>query len=604
MEKTLLERAIEIRDEVTESQNTAERVGGVLVEVVEGRELAQDTVDQLVEKQAAVEKRVTANESFLDILSEQADALELDLEFTSAKLNNAVSANTRQDQELVALRAEDKSIHVELLNQHQLLGEYRDALDIHSAKLAQYPEQMMLDLGLVESQDAGYAMAARSEIAGNRSISFIRFRVQGVSAEKVYLIIQWPNGIHETAQLSFVDKAQWRRNVTGATGNADDTTTATMFERTAPHYLGYDAANRKIQLKDYTQTVTRDVQLPLASTTTDGMLSRTSFANLNNFSILERSDQGTGQVIVDYRNPILGTQNAFYLLPATAARAGVMVAADKAALDRLVAAAAKPDYVELTFESYDSRRRRKVLPNKDYFEYIEVDGQVMKSDTVTAESGELRLYMTGGRHVVRCRPANWEQLYLFSGCDGLVEATLPAGVTGLPGKCFEQCTQLRRISLPDGLLTIGPWAFLNCSALEEITIPDTVTSIGTKCFELCSSLRKCTLGLQLHTLSEYAFLNCTALAELTIHSEALTLGGSGGTFPYCNKLAVIRCSAATAPTCESSNPFTDTTRVGRDVDAAQRKLYRPAGATGYTESNSKWKTGLIDQCGFNVVDAI
>ena len=604
MAKTLLERAIDIRDEVTEYQNTAERVGSVLVEVVEGRELAQDTVDQLVAKQTDTESRVGEVES-------RTDDLLRDVTLHRQK-------NEQQDTDIAALKSIGDGLRDELVDQKMELTDHSELLSEHDSKLSMYPAQMMMDLGLVENQDAGLAMAARSEIAGNRNISFIRFQINGVSALRTTLILQWPNGMNETAQLVFTDKAQWRRNVSGATGNAGDTTTPTQLERTAPHYLGYDAATRKIQLKDYTQAVSRDVQLPVASRTTDGLLAKADYANLYNFLILEDNAQGADSVAVKYPNPVSGAQNKFYLLPASEARAGVMTAAifqelkaataniaeEKAVLDRLVAAAAEPDYVELTFESYDSYRRRKVLPNTDYFTYIEVDGQVLKSDTVTAESGELRLYMTGGRHVVRCRPVDWGQLYLFSGCDGLVEATLPAGVTGLPAKCFEQCTQLRRISLPDGLLTIGPWAFLCCNALEELTIPDTVTSIGTKCFELCTSLRKCTLGVALQTLAEYAFMSCTALAELTIHSEGLTLGGSGGTFPYCNKLAVIRCSAATPPTCESSNPFTDTTNVGRDVDAAQRKLYRPAGATGYTESTSKWKTGLIDMCGFTVVDAI
>lgn len=130
-----------------------------------------------------------------------------------------------------------------------------------------------LDLGLVSSDDAGCAEAAKSEVAGNRQITMIRFRVRGVTSEKVTVIWQWCNGVDVCAQLKFVDKSVWRRNVTGATGVDGATTSATQWERTWAHYLGYDAANRKIQLKDYNQTVFRDVQLPLATETQAGLMS-------------------------------------------------------------------------------------------------------------------------------------------------------------------------------------------------------------------------------------------------------------------------------------------------------------------------------------------
>lgn len=147
-------------------------------------------------------------------------------------------------------------------------------------KLDEYPSQFVLDLGTVSSQKEGEYRAASSEVAGNRNISFIRFQTQGVNNLKTILILQYPNGENYTAQIMFVDKAQWRRNVTGATGVKGAATTATQWERTAPHYLGYDAATRKIQFKDYTQTVSRDVELPLATASTAGLLSNADYQKI------------------------------------------------------------------------------------------------------------------------------------------------------------------------------------------------------------------------------------------------------------------------------------------------------------------------------------
>lgn len=152
------------------------------------------------------------------------------------------------------------------------------------AKLDAYPAQFVLDLGLVPNESEGDARAARSEVAGNRNISFIRFQTQGVSSLKTTLILQWPNGINETAQIKFVDKTEWRRNITGATGVAGAPTNAFTWERTAPHYLGYDAANRKIQLKDYQQMVIKDVELPLATASTAGLLSVENYQKIQHLA--------------------------------------------------------------------------------------------------------------------------------------------------------------------------------------------------------------------------------------------------------------------------------------------------------------------------------
>ena len=141
-------------------------------------------------------------------------------------------------------------------------------------KVGNYPEQFVLDLGILNSQSEGEHIAAASEVAGNRNISFIRFQVHGVSGLKTTLIMQWPNGINVTAQIMCVDKAQLRRNVTGATGVKGATTNAYKWERTAPHSIDYDEQRRMIQLKNYeNQTVSQEVELPLATSSQHGLMS-------------------------------------------------------------------------------------------------------------------------------------------------------------------------------------------------------------------------------------------------------------------------------------------------------------------------------------------
>lgn len=175
-------------------------------------------------------------------------------------------------------------------------------------KLDIYPAQFVMDFGLVDSQATGEQMAAASEVAGNRNISLIRFQVQGVSTLKTTLIMQWPNGINETAQIMCVDKAQWRRNVTGATGVKGAPTNAFQWERTAPHFIAYDKSRRMIQLKDYQQIVSREVELPLATSTQHGLMSAADKVALDNAA--EKADTALRMMPFDgvFGNPTIETQ--------------------------------------------------------------------------------------------------------------------------------------------------------------------------------------------------------------------------------------------------------------------------------------------------------
>lgn len=183
--------------------------------------------------------------------------------------------------------------------------------------------EFVKDLGLVASTDEGDQMAAKSEIAGNTNISFIRYRTTGVSAEKVTTIFQWRNGVNETAQIKFVDKAQWRRNVLGATGVAGATTTPTMWERTGAHYLYYNAASRTLQLADYNKTVFREVQLPLAQNEADAVIDGLiSSADIASIITKAEFNRWTGEIYL--KNKANNQVTSLVIPPATKDGMGLM----------------------------------------------------------------------------------------------------------------------------------------------------------------------------------------------------------------------------------------------------------------------------------------
>lgn len=58
----------------------------------------------------------------------------------------------------------------------------------------------------------------------------------------------------------------------------------------------------------------------------------------------------------------------------------------------------------------------------------------------------------------------------------------------IPNKCFENCTQLEEVVIPDGVTSIGSEAFSGCSNLKYVYIGEDCTSIGDNAFTGCKSV--------------------------------------------------------------------------------------------------------------------
>ena len=82
----------------------------------------------------------------------------------------------------------------------------------------------------------------------------------------------------------------------------------------------------------------------------------------------------------------------------------------------------------------------------------------------------------------------------FMGAKSLTTVVCGSGLLEIGNKAFENCFQLKSITLRNGVQRIGSYAFAGCENLESIVIPDTVTSIGEACFQRCSRLKSVTLG--------------------------------------------------------------------------------------------------------------
>ena len=143
--------------------------------------------------------------------------------------------------------------------------------------------------------------------------------------------------------------------------------------------------------------------------------------------------------------------------------------------------------------------------------------------------------------------------YIFNECP-LEKITFPDALEEIPPYAFAYCTALKNVTFGSKLTSIGNDAFEN-TALEEVVIPDTVTYIGNaafnnitalksvtvgsgvkdigRCFVGCKNLSSLNLSEGLETIWELAFEH-TQITELTIPSTVRKI--YGGAFSQCEQL--------------------------------------------------------------------
>lgn len=107
-------------------------------------------------------------------------------------------------------------------------------------------------------------------------------------------------------------------------------------------------------------------------------------------------------------------------------------------------------------------------------------------------------------------------LWAFQNCTELKRLTVPEGVEIIDDFAFDHCTGLESIDLPKNLKDIGNFAFLYCTSLSEINIPEGVTGIGVNAFECCSNLKKVTVPDSVKTICTRAFYECESLNEISV----------------------------------------------------------------------------------------
>ena len=130
---------------------------------------------------------------------------------------------------------------------------------------------------------------------------------------------------------------------------------------------------------------------------------------------------------------------------------------------------------------------------------------------------------------------------MFGKCTGLKKVTLKNGVRSIGEDVFRDCSSLEGVIFENTVLEkISDGAFWGCSALSSIVLPDSVTEIERNAF-FETGLRNIQLPEKLTLIGGGAFCNCKNLKQVQLPPQLKELGE--GAFFNCENLTQIQLPA-------------------------------------------------------------
>ena len=180
----------------------------------------------------------------------------------------------------------------------------------------------------------------------------------------------------------------------------------------------------------------------------------------------------------------------------------------------------------------------------------------------------------------------------FRGRRDIFSVVIPEGVTSIGRYAFSGCSSLKRIVIPESMNSIGTHAFYECTALEkiivpniaawygisfitsysnplyyakhiysdeeteitELVIPEGVTSIGRYAFSGCNSLTSVTIPGSMTSIGTGAFMNCKGLTKVYCYAEQVPKTASSA-FPSSMRNAVLYVPASSIESYKETSPW-------------------------------------------------
>jgi hypothetical protein len=230
--------------------------------------------------------------------------------------------------------------------------------------------------------------------------------------------------------------------------------------------------------------------------------------------------------------------------------------------------------------------------------YVIDNGWVVNKATNTL-FGAANMKQNQMRSVIDDLPSDIEYLgmYAFNDCSALRTITIPKGVVCIGESCFNNCDSLESIVLPSKVTSIGIGAFSGCTSLTYVDFGPNVQEIGVAAFDACirletpsfqnmqldtiygNSFRGCNsfqtveFAPSLRLVEDQAFHKCDLLNTLVFHSDLLII--ENGAFRYCENVRKLVFTQGT-PISIGRSLFGETEKTP-DGKSFITRLYDPNG---------------------------
>ena len=124
---------------------------------------------------------------------------------------------------------------------------------------------------------------------------------------------------------------------------------------------------------------------------------------------------------------------------------------------------------------------------------------------------------------------------VFQNNNNLRAVTIPDTVTSIGGYAFYACKKLSDVSLSANLVSLGDRSFGNCTSLKGIEIPKTLkTAYAFGPFSGCSALTNVTLEQGMTAVAPNLFYNCSGIVSIKIPDTVTSIGNDA--FRNCDSL--------------------------------------------------------------------
>lgn len=132
---------------------------------------------------------------------------------------------------------------------------------------------------------------------------------------------------------------------------------------------------------------------------------------------------------------------------------------------------------------------------------------------------------------------------IFRRQTALEEVVLPEGFQKIPDNAFPECSNLKKINLPESIVSIGEGAFVQ-TGLETVVIPSKVTALSSGVLQKCPNLKAVTVKGSVTTIASYAFNDSHQLESIVFNDLSKLDGIDIRAFSNCRKLRELDLSGA------------------------------------------------------------